>query len=53
MTVLYFLVPLMIGVATGFLIAFIWSARAGQLDDLETPPLRILADDAPRLGVAP
>ena len=49
MSVLYFLVPLMIGVAAGAVIAFVWSARAGQLDDLDTPPLRILADDSPRV----
>lgn len=47
MSVLLFLVPLMIGVASGAVIAFVWSARAGQLDDLDTPPLRMLADDAP------
>lgn len=53
MSVLYFLVPLMIGVATGAVLAFVWAARAGQLDDLETPPLRILADDVPRRRAAP
>ena len=26
-------------------IAFIWAVRSGQLDDLETPGLRILGDD--------
>ena len=46
MSVLYLLVPLMIAVAGGALAAFVWSARAGQLDDLDTPPLRMLADDA-------
>jgi cbb3-type cytochrome oxidase maturation protein len=25
--------------------AFLWAARRGQLDDLETPPLRMLLDD--------
>jgi len=47
MTILYFLVPLMIGVAAGAVMAFVWAVRGGQLDDLDTPPLRILADDAP------
>ena len=27
------------------LIALIWSVRSGQLDDLETPALRMLTDD--------
>ncbi len=41
----------MIGVsllmALGFLGAFIWSMRTGQQDDLYTPSLRMLLDDAP------
>ncbi|MGH7295624.1 MAG: cbb3-type cytochrome oxidase assembly protein CcoS, partial [Polyangiaceae bacterium] len=24
---------------------FAWAARAGQFDDLETPPVRVLFDD--------
>lgn len=51
MTVLYVLVPLMIAFATGAVIAFIWAVRGGQLDDLDTPPLRILGDDG--AGSAP
>lgn len=46
MSILFLLVPLMIAVAGGALAAFIWTARGGQLDDLDTPPLRMLADDA-------
>jgi cbb3-type cytochrome oxidase maturation protein len=45
MTVLYILVPLAIMLATGAVVAFLWAARDGQLDDLDTPPLRILNDD--------
>ncbi len=26
--------------------ALIWSIRSGQLDDLDTPAMRVLADDA-------
>lgn len=47
MTVLYVLVPLAILLATGAVAAFLWAARDGQLDDLETPPIRILHDDEP------
>ncbi len=49
MTVLFILMPLAVLVAAGFLCAFIWSVRSGQLDDTETPGMRILAED----GVAP
>jgi cbb3-type cytochrome oxidase maturation protein len=45
MSVVYVLLPLslvMAGVAVG---VFYWAARSGQLDDLETPALRMLADD--------
>ena len=31
-----------------FLAAFIWSVRGGQLDDLETPALRILSEEDER-----
>lgn len=31
--------------ATGFLIAFFWSVKNGQNDDLYTPSVRILFDD--------
>jgi cbb3-type cytochrome oxidase maturation protein len=47
MTVLYLILPLMLSIATGAVVAFVWAARRGQLDDLDTPPLRILADDEP------
>lgn len=30
----------------GAVAALIWSIRTGQLDDLETPAMRVLTDDA-------
>lgn len=45
MTVLYVLVPLALLIASSAVLAFLWAARSGQLDDLETPALRILQDD--------
>ena len=33
-------------VAGGFLAAFLWAAFSGQFDDLETPAVRVLRDDA-------
>lgn len=32
-------------IATGFVIAFIWAVRSGQLDDFYTPSVRMLFDD--------
>ena len=31
--------------AVGFLIAFIWFVKSGQMDDVYTPSVRILFDD--------
>ena len=45
MSVLYVVLPLallVVGAAVG---AFVWSARSGQFDDLETPAVRVLHDD--------
>lgn len=46
MSVLFLVVPLallLVGVAVA---AFAWAARRGQFDDLTTPALRALQDDA-------
>ncbi len=45
MSVLYFLVPLALALAGGFVIAFRWAARDRQFDDLESPAIRMLEDD--------
>jgi len=45
MTIVYLLLPLALLLAAGFIIGFIWSARNGQWDDVDTPPQRILIDD--------
>jgi cbb3-type cytochrome oxidase maturation protein len=47
MSVLFLLIPLAILAAIGSAIAFIWSVRTGQMDDLDTPPWRMLFDDTP------
>jgi cbb3-type cytochrome oxidase maturation protein len=51
METIFVLLPLALliaAIAVGF---FIWAARSGQFDDLETPALRILFDDEePRQG---
>jgi cbb3-type cytochrome oxidase maturation protein len=46
MSVIYIVLPLAIVVVTVAVLAFVWSARSGQMDDLETPAVRMLHDDA-------
>jgi cbb3-type cytochrome oxidase maturation protein len=44
---IFVLLPLALliaAIAVGF---FVWAARSGQFDDLETPAVRILFDDPP------
>jgi cbb3-type cytochrome oxidase maturation protein len=45
MTILYLILPLALLVAGAAVAAFIWTVRSGQLDDVDTPPRRILFDD--------
>jgi cbb3-type cytochrome oxidase maturation protein len=47
MSVLYILIPAALILGLGFLAAFLWMLRRGQLDDLDTPPVRMLFDDEP------
>lgn len=44
-SVVYIALPIALLLAFAGVIAFIWAVRSGQLDDLETPSLRILGDD--------
>ncbi len=45
MSVLYLLIPLALAMAAGALGAFLWSVRKGQLDDMDSPPMRAVFDD--------
>lgn len=45
MSALFLLIGISLIVATGFLVAFIWSVKKGQYDDEYTPSVRILLDD--------
>lgn len=47
MSVLYIAVPVALLLVAAAVGAFIWAARSGQLDDLDTPARRILHDDTP------
>ena len=46
MTVLFLILPLALLISASAVAAFVWTVRSGQLDDVDTPPHRILIDDA-------
>ena len=43
------ILPLLVGISIVVVVAvagiFVWAVRSGQFDDLDTPAVRILADD--------
>jgi cbb3-type cytochrome oxidase maturation protein len=45
MEILYLLIPLSVVLVFAIAIAFWWSVRNGQFDDLEGPGFRVLMDD--------
>ena len=45
MSVLILLIIISVLVAGGFLMAFLWSVKNGQMDDDYTPSVRMLFDD--------
>ena len=45
MTILLFLVPIALLLGLTGLVAFVWSLRAGQYDDLDGAASRVLFDD--------
>ena len=45
MAVIIILIGASVLVAGGFLVAFLWSVKNGQMDDDYTPSLRMLFDD--------
>lgn len=47
MEVLVYLVPLAITLGALGLVAFLWSLRSGQYDDLDGAAWRAIADDEP------
>ena len=48
MSVLYIALPIAILLAIAAVAGFIWSVKDGQLDDLETPAVRILHEEEKR-----
>ena len=51
MSAIYIALPIALLLALAGVLAFIWSVRSGQMDDLETPALRIFGEDDERTGV--
>jgi cbb3-type cytochrome oxidase maturation protein len=45
MIVIFFLIPLSIVIAAGFLAGFIWAVRSGQYEDTCTPSMRLLLEE--------
>jgi len=45
MSILFILLPVATALAAVAVAAFVWSAKTGQMDDLDTPAIRILHDD--------
>jgi cbb3-type cytochrome oxidase maturation protein len=45
MSVLFLVLPLALLVVGAAVAAFVWSARSGQYDDLDTPAVRMLRDE--------
>lgn len=45
METIFVLLPLALLIAGIAVVLFVWAARSGQFDDLETPAVRILFDD--------
>ena len=45
MSVFYLVLPLALILVAAAVFAFVWAAKKGQFDDLETPALRVVPDD--------
>ncbi len=45
MSVLFIVLPVVLSVVFGAVLAYAWAVRHGQFDDLDTPALRMLHDD--------
>ena len=45
MSVLYIVVPLALLIVAVGLGGYLWAVRSGQMDDLETPGIRVIRDE--------
>ncbi len=46
MSAFYLLLPVAAGFVAAAVTVFVWAVKHGQLDDLETPAIRAVLDDA-------
>ena len=47
MNIIFLLIGCSLVLAVGFLAAFIWTVKSGQMEDDYTPSIRMLFDDKP------
>ena len=45
MSVIFIVLPLALIIVAVAVAAFVWAARRGQFDDLDTPGMRVVNDD--------
>lgn len=45
MTILYLVVPLALVIVAAGVSAYLWAVKDGQMDDLETPGIRVIRDE--------
>ena len=45
MNIVYLLLPIALMLSFGFIGAYVWSAKEGQYEDLETPAYRMLLEE--------
>jgi len=50
MNIIFLLIGCSLVLAVGFLAAFIWTVKSGQMEDDYTPSIRMLFDDKPALA---
>lgn len=45
MAIIFMLIGVSLMMALGFLVAFVWSVKSGQMEDVYTPSVRMLFED--------
>ena len=50
MEIIFVLLPISLFLALCGLAAYLWGAKSGQFDDLETPAIKVLLDDEDSKG---
>ncbi|MHC5114397.1 MAG: cbb3-type cytochrome oxidase assembly protein CcoS [Planctomycetota bacterium] len=50
MSVIYIVFPIALIIAAAAVAAFLWAVKSGQMDDMDTPAMRMLHDDEDETG---